>query len=75
MTSSEQARADAMADAETLWRNTESYYDHAFLAARAGQWIQLSLAGDYRAAHVIPHQFAQVAANEAFLAVPGLRGE
>jgi hypothetical protein len=75
MTATEQARADAMADAETLLRvSEEGYYSELFQAPRYGDWAIRSLAG-HISAFATPDVYAQRAARAAFRAVPGLRGE
>ncbi len=72
MTTSEQARLDAMADAETLWTHTPNYYADAFEAARYGDWCHRAIFGWMAPADA--DVYARHAARAAFRAVPGLRG-
>lgn len=72
-TPSEQARADALADAETLWRNTVWYEEPAFEAARLGDWT-LRAIERHPWAVADSAAYARLAARAAFSAVPGLRG-
>ena len=68
----EQARKDAEADAETLLGSVHGYYDAAYEAARAGDWVRRALNGQTA---IEPHVYARAAARHAFRAVPALRGE
>jgi hypothetical protein len=66
MTTNEQARSDAMADAETLFR-------FAFQATEGRRWLEPS-ASKVRTAYRAAVSDPATVAHAAFRAVPGLRG-
>lgn len=68
MTSSEQARADAMADAETLLRiSYVETHDYAGEAWNLGGWVIYAIANN-----LDPEDGARRAARAAFLGIPEL---
>jgi hypothetical protein len=79
MTTSEQARADAMADAETLRMFPALRYHREELANAESQGMLCALfirrALVHRRSSITqPVRFARDAAHAAFRAVPGLKG-
>lgn len=72
MTSSEQARADAMADAETLRRNARLWWREWDITTGA---VEACTVTPSNWSPEISYQSASRGARAAFRAVPGLRGE
>ena len=79
MNKSEQARADAIADAETLLSNAPALMAERLMAGaenRADHQALYALYWDLNALAVgLPAEMAEAAARAAFRAVPGLKGE
>ena len=77
MTKSEQARADAMADAETLrviaWEAPRAHVSNALRKAR-NLGVRAASEIEYGGGWLLPNVTAREAAHAAFRAVPGLRG-